>query len=899
MMTKEATIKSDPFAALADARRWISWSSIDRNGRATKMPFCASGPASSINPGTWATRAEAAALAEARGHDGVGIVLGELDSGDFLIGLDLDTCRDPGTGALEDWAQVAVECFGSYTEVSPSKTGLKVFALASAEAIEAVREDLTKGGAKTWKGGTGEHPPCIDLYTNGRYFTVTGWHLDGAPESLAHVDAGQLQRLIDEIGPALSGKRAKRAKRPAKPTQAETAAKVPVQFAVIEGGGEMPGMEALTRWARSSRAPHCRQALKLLERGECDFQADTSRSGGEFAFARFCRLAGLSESQFREAIAEWTARGFGYGPGDDRDFDVRSRALSRCWENNEDAAPDPFILDAEESCLWYFDAKEGDGGAYVRLAGWIKPLYEMEDPHGKSERLFEIITRKGCTRRVILPSASWAGRKEDFIPRLAEAGLFIAADKNSTARLRAFINAGRLDHARHYSRTGWVSDHVFALPDRAFSAGNLAGEALICLEGAEHGYSQKGTLADWQEGVARFAVGNSRLMLAMSAAFCGPFLMRAMREGGGVHLRGGSSTGKTTALHAAASVWGGRDFLRTWRATANGLEGVAEAHTDTLLCLDEMGQVSGRDAGASAYMLANGQGKARASREGDARRSKTWRVIFLSTGELSLADKIAEDARGRQAAGQEVRVLDLPADAGAGLGLFETLHGKPGAAALADHIRQAAGAHYGHAGPAFLEWLVPRIDQAVETFRVRCRIFEDHTPEGADGQIRRAAGRFAMIAAAGEAAIEAGVAPWPAGEPTRAAERCFADWLEARGGCHSAEDRNAVDYIRAFIEAHGASRFQADDAIEPAASLRDRVGVVVERDDGVREWAFFAEAWKQVCRQGGLDPEAAARALRDAGAIETGRDGRLTKKRKVAGIGHPRCYVISSAIFDN
>ena len=155
----------------------------------------------------------------------------------------------------------------------------------------------------------------------------------------------------------------------------------------------------------------------------------------------------------------------------------------------------------------------------------------------------------------------------------------------------------------------------------------------------------------------------------------------------GLHLRGGSSIGKSTALFVAGSVWGGsplNGYVRQWRATDNGLEGVAVAHCDTLLCLDELSQIDARAAGAVAYMLANGAGKARASRSGESRAPMHWRSLFLSSGEISLADKLAEDGRNISlAAGQQVRVIDIPADAGAGYGLFEHLHGFTSADAFA------------------------------------------------------------------------------------------------------------------------------------------------------------------------------------------------------------------------
>ena len=60
------------------------------------------------------------------------------------------------------------------------------------------------------------------------------------------------------------------------------------------------------------------------------------------------------------------------------------------------------------------------------------------------------------------------------------------------------------------------------------------------------------------------------------------------------------------------------------------------------------------------------------------------------------------EAGQRIYAGQEVRLVDVPADAGAGFGLFEDLHGAPGSKAFADQLREATGRQYGHAGRAFV-----------------------------------------------------------------------------------------------------------------------------------------------------------------------------------------------------
>ena len=169
------------------------------------------------------------------------------------------------------------------------------------------------------------------------------------------------------------------------------------------------------------------------------------------------------------------------------------------------------------------------------------------------------------------------------------------------------------------------------------------GSETVILDGAAHGpYEARGSLEDWQAGVGRLASGHVLPVLAISAALAGPLLHLAGQEGGGVHFHGQSSRGKTTLLQVAASVWGrggSPGYVRAWRATANGLEGAAASATDTVLVLDEFGQVDGREAGAVLYSLSNGGGKVRAARDGAMREPKSWRVMVLSTGEITVASE--------------------------------------------------------------------------------------------------------------------------------------------------------------------------------------------------------------------------------------------------------------------
>ena len=191
------------------------------------------------------------------------------------------------------------------------------------------------------------------------------------------------------------------------------------------------------------------------------------------------------------------------------------------------------------------------------------------------------------------------------------------------------------------------------------------------------------------------------LCFPKSVGFAGP-VADLLDEGSfGFHLDGGSSIGKTAALVAAGSVWGGGGplgFAYSWRTTDNGAEGMFSAHSGTMVPLDELSQLATEVASTLTYMFGNGHGKSRAGRNGEARRTAEWRGVLLSTGEVGISGKIEEFGRCRKAkAGQLVRLIDIPADAGSGHGLFDTSHGEP-AAEFARRLKVSATTCYGCGG---------------------------------------------------------------------------------------------------------------------------------------------------------------------------------------------------------
>ena len=424
-------------------------------------------------------------------------------------------------------------------------------------------------------------------------------------------------------------------------------------------------------------------------------------------------------------------------------------------------------------------------------------------------------------------------------------------------------------------QVGWCGDS-FVLPDTVIGTA-ASGVIFQSGERGHDEHTKAGTLDGWRAEIAARAVGNPLLLLALSASFAGPMLARCNAEGGGVHFVGDSSTGKTTLLEAGCSIWGGANYRRSWRATANGMEGAAALFNDCLLALDEISECDPREVGAIVYALGNGRGKQRAGRTGSARAVTRWRCFVLSSGERSIATTMHEGGH-RAKAGQAVRLLDIPA---ARIhGAWDTLHDLPSGTAFSDAIKRAAVTHHGHAGRAFLERLT-RDRQDFCALLEKIKALPELSAEGGEGQDKRAAGRFALLALAGEMATEYGITGWPEGEALNAAAEGFRVWRAARGRGND-ERRQILDRVSGFIERHGDGRFSDADH-NGETQVRDRAGWWRDTTEG-REYLFTADGMREALK--GFDFARALDALQEAGALpKPAADGKRARFYRIGGRG--------------
>lgn len=180
----EAPVAASIPREMRDNPAWVVWRyepSPSNPEKLTKVPYSAhdGNLASSTDPETWATFRKALLYhVDNDWTDGIGMVV--CDADDF-VGIDLDHCRNAETGEIEPWAQKVIDTVNSYTEVTPSNSGLRIFARGSLPPTGRKRGDF-------------------EIYESGRYLTVTGRHLDGTPMTVEPREL-EIRRVHREVWP--------------------------------------------------------------------------------------------------------------------------------------------------------------------------------------------------------------------------------------------------------------------------------------------------------------------------------------------------------------------------------------------------------------------------------------------------------------------------------------------------------------------------------------------------------------------------------------------------------------------------------------------------------------------------------------------------------------------------
>lgn len=535
---------------------------------------------------------------------------------------------------------------------------------------------------------------------------------------------------------------------------------------------------------------------------------------------------------------------------------------------------------------WFHGIKQGQGddiGQPFDL--WIcAPLHvdaeTVNSDDGSVGRLLHF-KHRGRVVEYVMPMEALAGKGEEVLKALFRQGLKV--EYHQRRYVPAYI-ASHHDLKRVLATTtkpGWHdTSGAFVLPSKI-----LGGQDVRFQDSGKgaHLFSERGTLESWQSELAYYCQGNPVLILSVCCALAGPLLSKVGVNGGGVHLVGDSSSGKSLAQSIAASVWGDPSrFAASWDMSRGGIEIEASSRNDTVLILDEIKRADPKRVQEMAYAIANGTGKGTMTREREGRPKLYWRVLALSSGERSLSEHAAISGNAAHA-GAELRMVDVNAGTRT-YRAFDDVHGMSGAT-FHRKLTTATAHHFGIVGPVFVERLIKETDPDV----FYQRFAEVRDGFGAEGpQAGRVADRFAIIGFAGELAITYGLLPWKADTAASACRQLFEEWLLTVGD-GNAEDRQILSALSDFIAMHGDSRFSDIAANLPNPNVKHRAGYY--EIEGLKRLYLFNRASLSEAASG-YGRERVIRTLETYGVLAKVDYGRNQKNYRLPGGGSTRFFVI-------
>ena len=498
-------------------------------------------------------------------------------------------------------------------------------------------------------------------------------------------------------------------------------------------------------------------------------------------------------------------------------------------------------FDCNGSGVYYCHIETGKDGGIIekpplRLSDTIDIIGRGIDANGGHYRI--IRWRDTHTRRTAALACADIGTPQSW-QRLQGCGITILSGRRKRELLADYLQTdGATTPYTVADKAGWQGS-AYILPSGEIV--NQTSEKVIYNGTGGQAYTEAGSLKDWQDNIARYAAGNSRLLLALGTSLAAPLLHILHEAGGGFHICGDSSDGKTTASLVGLSVWGQPQTLKkTWRGTDLGFSNLALERNDGFLVLDEIGEAAPKTVSKTAYSVINGKSKAQGAKDGGNRPDQEWRILLFSTGEYSMQTYM-ERAGEPWEAGQAVRLPSVPA--AARYGIYDTLHGFANGATLSDHLQQAAAQYHGTAARAWLSKLQT---------------------------------------------IPADITGLAAGIGTAGIKQCFEDWFAANGaGKH--EDRQIIRSMAAFMQQHAHGMRFADWHSE--YTNRDHAGYRREGDPNEKAeyWIIPAVFEGEILQ--GKDTKKACTVLHSIGWLSKSSGNRWRFKK----FGKGRFYVLLGA----
>jgi putative DNA primase/helicase len=358
-----------------------------------------------------------------------------------------------------------------------------------------------------------------------------------------------------------------------------------------------------------------------------------------------------------------------------------------------------------------------------------------------------------------------------------------------------------------------------------------------------------------------------------------------------VHIYYKTSNGKTIVLQLAATVFGNGarasrgglpTAVQSWHGTANAIEAQTAANSGILDIRDEVGVNRGH---VSPYSQAGGQGKGRAKADGSLQDGRSWSTQILSSGEISMAEHIESTTGRSMMGGEAVRMIGVQSG-----GLLNCC-----SLEVVDALKENCGRYYGVAGPAFAQWVLNRFDGNADALSqqltgevdlIRDQLCDEVRAAGQTLQNEhvRVMRSFALQAAAGCWAVQAGILPLSEDEVMDAVRQVRDAWL---GGLSSVSvGAKGIQKVRDYVQARRGQMLAV-------GSARER-NFVPGMDPGILHdgCVLLTQAtFEDVC--GGLDADLVVTALEASGILKRKDDQRKAQVSIAKlGVTKQRFYVL-------
>ena len=791
------TFKAPVFAGVPEELRgyqqWICWKleQLPSDKKPRKVPYSPlthqrSGSTEKYRQ-TWGSFDDACNAYETGRYSGISFA---VTASDPFVVIDFDHCVHDGT--IEEWVGQWIEKLDSYTEISPSGTGIHI---------------IMRGMKPGTRCKRNRDNYDIEMYEKERFLTITGHIVD--EKRLLGQDKNALTELYNErldnapIPPA----------QPAPPPQLLELDDHAL-LEKIRSSKQAAKFDALMSGSTAGYGSQDNEGTSEADAALCMILAwwtnkDTERIDRLFRTSQLIRpkwdeLRGAKtygqitiENAIKATQGEYKSNNV--VPIKSKGKKTRKiQTIDTGYKTDIVLFPDPVpwpdtgnrhYIDRNTGGLYLGEEWSDSRDLIAMRPIWIHSI--AKDEFNERYRIIKFYDEDFIPQNACFP-AQWfsKGKDTNIWCSLMSRGMILNSGKEKyIARYLDAMTSVCKSRSWAASKLGWfdppVNDGdetpVFILPDKVI--GNVADNSEVFFQTQEEvnssTISSKNTLTEWKKNIATKAKGNHLIMFAISCGLAGGITKLASIPSGGFHFWGIARTGKTALLQCAASVWGNasdpqthshKTSIRKWNATSNGLEATAQLHNDIVLCLDEIKELEPNELSKLIYTLTGGTPKGRMRETGGLRNQAYWHIMLISSGEES-TEQILKSIGQTKRGGQTHRLPDIRID-GLKNGIIQTE--TDDCSELIDNLKRDCAKYYGTAGPVFISWILSEIKKKginpfINEININIKSVETmlldgikQVPNAVPNEIRAVLKRISAIAVAALYASEAGVVNWTA-----------------------------------------------------------------------------------------------------------------------------------------